>query len=175
MKKTMKIKCKTNYTLPSIIKKGDWIDLYVAEDVTISGPYATTLHRKKDVETNKRDVVFDYKLISLGVAMKLPSGFEAMVLPRSSTFRNFGITLVNSEGVIDESFSGNDDIWKFGALAFKDTTIPSGARIAQFRIQLSQKANFWQKLRWLLSSRIKIVKVDNLSDVNRGGIGSTGK
>lgn len=175
MKKTMKIKCKTNYTLPSIIKKGDWIDLYVAEDVTMSGPYATTLHRKKDVENNKRDVVFDYKLISLGVAMKLPSGFEAMVLPRSSTFRNFGITLVNSEGVIDESFCGNDDVWKFGALAFRDTTIPEGARIAQFRIQLSQKANFWQKLRWLLSSRIKIVKVDSLSDVNRGGIGSTGK
>lgn len=171
----MKIKCKTNYTLPSIIKKGDWIDLYVAEDVTMSGPYATTLHRKKDVENNKRDVVFDYKLISLGVAMKLPSGFEAMVLPRSSTFKNFGITLVNSEGVIDESFCGNDDVWKFGALAFKDTIISAGTRIAQFRIQLSQKANFWQKLKWLLSSRIKIVRVDSLSDVNRGGIGSTGK
>ena len=68
----------------------------------------------------------------------------------------------------------NNDEWKFNALAFRNTTINEGTRIAQFRIQLSQKATVWQKIKWLLSSGIKIVEVDHLNDENRGGIGSTG-
>ena len=72
------------------------------------------------------------------------------------------------------SYNGNDDIWKFGAICFKNVTIPEGARIAQFRIQLSQKANMWQKLRWLFSNKIRIKVVEDLGDNNRGGFGSTG-
>lgn len=172
----MKIKCKLydGATLPQIIKKGDWVDLYCPSDVKLNGPHATTLHRKKSVEENKRDVVFDSKLIDLNIAMKLPDGFEAVVLPRSSTFKNFGIMLTNSEGVIDNSYCGNSDTWKFGAIAFRNTIITKGSRIAQFRIQLSQKATIWQKIKWLFSSRLKIVQVDNLGNNNRGGIGSTG-
>lgn len=72
------------------------------------------------------------------------------------------------------SYNGNDDQWFFNAVALRDTTIPAYTRICQFRIQLSQKATFWQKVKWLFSSKIKFVEVDNLSNNNRGGFGSTG-
>ena len=72
------------------------------------------------------------------------------------------------------SYRGNKDEWKFPAVAIKDTTIKKGTRICQFRIQLSQKATIWQKIKWLFSNKIELVQVDNLSDNNRGGIGSTG-
>lgn len=148
-----------------IITKGDWIDLRAAEDVTFVAPH---------VNKSTKEVVFDSKLIKLGVAMKLPKGFEAMLLPRSGTFKAFHIICSNSEGVIDNSYSGNMDEWKFAAIAFAPTTIPEGARICQFRIQLSQKATMWQKLKWLFSSKIEVEWVDNLDDNNRGGFGSTG-
>jgi dUTP pyrophosphatase len=106
--------------------------------------------------------------------MKLPKGFEAIVAPRSSTFSKYKILQANSLGIIDSSYSGNEDEWKFPAIAFEDVAIDSNTRICQFRIQLSQKATVWQKLKWLLSSGIKIVEVDNLDDNNRGGFGSTG-
>lgn len=175
----LKIKVKRinkNLQLPKIIDKGDWIDLKCAETVTMSGPVYKPAKKvtKSDKTVIYREVVFDSALINLGIAMKLPKGFEAVALPRSSTFKNFGITLTNSEGVIDNSYCGNNDEWKFNALAFRNTTINEGTRIAQFRIQLSQKATVWQKIKWLLSSGIKIVEVDHLNDENRGGIGSTG-
>jgi len=174
----MKIKVRTyNTPMPEIIKKGDWIDLYTEEDVNMTGPFAETLHKRKsgDVVIKSRDVMFDNKMISLGVAMKLPKGFEVVVLPRSSTYKKWGIILANSQGVIDNSFCGNEDIWHFPAIALRKTSIPVGTRIAQFRIQLSQHATFWQKIKWLFSSKIKLVQVDNLSDNNRGGFGSTGE
>ena len=79
------------------IDKGEWIDLKNSETVEFSAPYANTLNGNR----TKRDVVFDYKLINLGFAMKLPKGFEAIVTPRSGTFKNFGIMMTNSQGVID--------------------------------------------------------------------------
>ena len=177
----MKIKIKVkrinkNIELPKIIDKGDWIDLRSSETVNMKAPQAGTLKRKSvnGVEESHRDVVFDTRLIGLGVAIKLPKGFEAMVLPRSGTFNNFGITLANSEGVIDQSYCGDNDEWKFKAIAFEETVITEGDRIGQFRIQLSQKATFWQKIKWLLSSGIKITEVENLDSIDRGGIGSTG-
>ena len=136
------------------ISKGDLIDLRAAE----------TVEMKKG----------DFKLIKLGVGMKLPDGYKANVYPRSSTYKNFGIILANSVGQIDNSYSGDSDEWKFPAIAIKDTTIKKGTRICQFRIQLSQKATIWQKIKWLFSNKIELVQVDNLSDNNRGGIGSTG-
>lgn len=158
---------------PQIIKKGDWIDLRAAEGVTIKGPYSNPLRRKQE-GVNVRDVVFNSALVSLGVAMELPKGYEAIVLPRSSTFSNFGIILANSQGIIDNSYNGNNDVWKFNAIAYRDTTICEGDRIAQFRIQLSQKATFWQKLKWLFTGCPKIEIVDSLDNKDRGGIGSTG-
>lgn len=175
----LKIKVKRlneNVELPKIIDKGDWVDLRSAETVTLKAPQAGVLKRTRvnGEEVSHRDVVFDSRLIKLGVAMKLPKGFEAIVLPRSSTYNNFRVILSNSEGVIDQPYCGDNDEWKFNAIAFRDTTINEGDRICQFRIQLSQKANMWQKLKWLFSSGVKIVEVNNLNSKSRGGLGSTG-
>lgn len=162
--------------LPEIIDKGDWIDLTVPYDVSFNAP---SVIQKKDKATGKwekeRWVKFDSKLIDFNIAMKLPAGFEAHVLPRSSTYLKYGVILCNSHGIIDNSYSGNDDTWKFGAIALRESKIKRGKRIAQFRIQLSQRATFWQKLKWLLSSKIKLVEVDDLCSKSRGGIGSTGE
>lgn len=158
---------------PEIINQGDWIDLRAAEDTFIQGPYSNPLRSKKE-GVNVRSVVINSAVISLGVAMELPKGYEAVVLPRSSAPGNFGVILANSQGVIDNSFNGDNDVWRFNAIALRDTTIHKGDRIAQFRIQLSQKASFWQKLKWLFSGCPKIEIVDTLGNEDRGGMGSTG-
>lgn len=176
MKLKIKVKYLKPFTLIEVSPKGEWIDLRAAEDIVLKAPQAKTLkkHKVNGVEEAHRDVVFDSKLIPLGVAIKLPEGFEAVVLPRSSTFKRFGITMTNNQGVIDSSYCGDNDEWKFPAVAFRDTEINAGNRICQFKIQLSQKASMWQKLKWLLSSGVKIVEVESLDNNNRGGFGSTG-
>lgn len=178
-KMKLKIKVKRinkNIPLPEVIEKGDRVDLRASKSVIFTAPQSGTLKRHKinGIETPHRDVDFHYALIPLGVAIQLPKGFEAVVHPRSSTFKNFGIILANSEGVIDNSYCGNNDEWKFGAIAFRNVIINEGDRICQFRIQLSQKATFWQKIKWLLSSGVKIVEVNELGNPDREGIGSTG-
>lgn len=123
------------------IEQGDWIDLRTAESITL----------KKG----------EYALIPLGVGMKLPDGYEAIVAPRSSTFKNFGIIETNSIGIIDNSYSGDADEWKFPAYALRDTTINFDERICQFRIQKRMP-------------KLTITEVEELDEVSRGGIGSTG-
>lgn len=122
--------------------KSDWIDLRAAEDVTL----------------NKGD----FKLISLGVSMELPAGYEAHIVPRSSTFKNFGIIQTNHQAVIDESYKGDNDIWKYPVYALRDTVIHKNDRICQFRIMKKQPV-------------IKFIEVDSLDNDDRGGFGSTGK
>ena len=122
------------------ISIGDWIDLRTAEDITLEQG--------------------ELKLISLGVSMKLPEGYEANIVPRSSTAKKYKILQANHYGVIDNSYSGNDDIWKFSAIAIRDTTIKANSRICQFRLNR-------------IAAPIKFVEVDSLDDVNRGGFGST--
>lgn len=177
----MKLKIKVrrlnkNINLPEVIGEGDFIDLRAAESVTMHAPQAGTLKRHKvnGKEKSHRDVEFDFKLIGLGVAMQLPKGFIAVPVPRSSTFKKYGITQANSFGVIDQSYCGNNDEWKFPAIAYRDTTIPEGERICQYEIRLSQKATVWQKLKWLFSSGIEIVEVESLDGTDRGGFGTTG-
>lgn len=104
----------------------------------------------------------EYYLIPLGVGMILPYGYEAHVLPRSSTPSKFGIILANSMGIIDNSYSGDNDEWKFPAIAIRDTMIEKGDRIAQFRIMKNQP-------------RIDFERVLHLNKKSRGGIGSTGR
>ena len=168
----MKILCKifNKNCIPYSHKAGEWIDLKAAETVQLTSPIANTLYGKR----NKRDVEFDYQMIPLGIGMKLPEGFEAHILPRSGTFKNFGILLVNSQGVIDSSYSGPNDQWKFPALAIKDITINEGDRICQFRIMPSQKATIWQKIKWLFTNKIEFEFVDDYDGEDRGGFGSTG-
>lgn len=151
--------------LPEIIAKGDWIDLRCAKKTTLIGPM-----KQKDSNV----VTFNNTLIPLGLAMKLPDGYEAVVAPRSSTYKHYGIVQSNSMGIIDNTYCGNNDEWMFPAIAFKKTTIPEGDRICQFRIQLSQKATVWQKIKWLFSGSIKIEVVEDLNEVDRNGFGSTG-
>ena len=175
----LKIKVKRinkNIPLPEVIDKGDWIDLRAAETVTLNAPQANILKRYKvkGVEERHRDVEFDSRLIRLGVAIQLPKGFEAVVVPRSSTYKKFHIIQANHIGVIDNSYCGDNDEWKFPAIALKDTVINEGDRICQFRIQLSQKATMWQKLKWLFSSGIRIVEVESLGEADRGGFCTTG-
>lgn len=171
----MKIKIleKTPGCMPMEFKVGDWIDVCTAEDVTLKGPHALHKHKKKDgsyVE-RYRDVVFDTALINLGFCMKLPKGYEAILTVRSSTPKKWGIMQLNSIGVIDNLYCGNNDEWKLAAIAYRDTKIPKGTRIAQLRIQLSQKATLWQKLKWLFSSTIVFERVKSLEEESRGGFG----
>ena len=161
MKLKIKVREITEGCMPEINPKGEWVDLRAAETIELKTPCR---------RTDGNSVIY----IPLGVAMELPKGFEALILPRSSTAKNFNMICANSEGVIDYMYKGNDDEWKFPAISLKAGTIEKGNRICQFRIQLSQKATMLQKLKWLFSSGIKLVKVDELSNVNRAGLGSTG-
>ena len=149
----------------NIIKKGDWIDLRAAETVEFADP--------KYIYKDKK-VVFDSKVVKLGVAMKLPGGLEAIVVARSGLYKVHPVLVRNSMGVIDNSYSGNTDEWKLPLIAMGATTIKQGERVCQFRVQLSQRATMMQKIKWLFASSIKIKWVDNLDEVDRGGFGSTG-
>lgn len=124
------------------IEGGDWLDLRAAEDVEMKAG--------------------EYKMIPLGVAMELPKGYEALVAPRSSTFRKYGVLLANSIGIIDESYKGDNDEWNFLAYAVRDTVIPKNERICQFRIIEHQPS-------------VALVEVETLGNPDRGGIGSTGR
>lgn len=101
-------------------------------------------------------------MIPLGIAMELPEGYEALVAPRSSTFRKYGVLLANSIGIIDESYKGDNDEWNYLAYAIRDTFIPKNERICQFRIIRHQPS-------------VALVEVDTLGNPDRGGIGSTGR
>lgn len=121
--------------------KGDWVDLRAAEDIIMEAG--------------------DFRLIPLGVAMELPEGYEAHIVPRSSTYKKWHIIQANHMGVVDHSYCGNNDQWMFPAIALVDTTIRRGDRICQFRIMENQpKLNF--------------IAVNELEGADRGGFGSTG-
>ena len=139
---TIKVKYLPGATSLEQVSIGDWIDLYVYEDTAL--------------DLNER------KYINLGIAMELPKGYEAIMAPRSSTYKNWGIIQTNSIGVIDSSYCGDDDIRMFPALELvKPIIIPAGTRICQFRIQKIQPT-------------INFVSVDTLGNKIRGGLGSTG-
>ncbi len=135
--------------------KGDWIDL----------------RSRVDLEPG-HNLIY----IPLGVAMKLPRGYEAIVAPRSSTFTNYGFIMPNSIGVIDNTYCGDSDEWLCPALFLGEarSSITKSDRVCQFRIQLSQHATKWQKIKWMFSGKIKFIPVENLSKNSRGGFGSTG-
>lgn len=157
MKAIIKIKMLADIERPRVIDKGEWIDLRCAEDTEVSRTKVTN--------------------IPLGVAMKLPDGYEAVVVSRSSTAKNFGIYNPNALGIIDNSYSGDADEWKYPAITVRhiNESIYKNDRICQFRIQLSQKATMWQRIKWLFTSGVKLEFVESLGGKSRGGFGSTGK
>ena len=122
--------------------KSDWVDLRAAESVDLKQG--------------------EFKLIPLGIAMELPKGYEAHIVPRSSTFKNFGIIQPNHQGVVDCSDCGDNDQWFMPALAMRDTHIECNDRICQFRIVENQP-------------KIEFCEVESLGNSDRGGFGSTGK
>ncbi len=122
--------------------KSDWIDLRAAERVEL----------KKG----------EFRLIPLGVAMELPKGYEAHILPRSSAFKNYGILQPNSMGVVDNTYCGPDDQWHMPIYATRDAVIEKGERIAQFRIMENQPP-------------LSFIESDLAGNKTRGGFGSTGK
>lgn len=141
---TIKIKYFTEEIdkLTYIDGKSDWIDLRASETVELKAG--------------------EFKLIPLGVAMELPKGYEAHVVPRSSTFKNYGVLQVNSCGIIDGSYCGDEDMWRMPVYATRDTVIRKNDRICQFRIVENQP-------------KIEFQQVASLENENRGGFGSTGK
>lgn len=141
---TLKIKIKYQEGVEPLgkIKKGDLIDLAASD---------TVIMRKGD-----------YRMIPLGVAMELPQGYFAKVYPRSSTYKKHGVIMANSVGIVDNSYKGDSDIWKFPTIAMRDTCIVAGTRIAQFEVcQVPEKIEF--------------ERVEHLGNAERGGFGSTGK
>lgn len=138
----IKIKYLRDISAIKAAKGGDWCDLRAGETVEMKAG--------------------EYAMIPLGVAMELPAGYEALVAPRSSTFRKYGIILVNSIGIIDESYCGDNDEWNFLAFAVRDTIIPKNERICQFRIIEHQPS-------------VSFDEVETLGNPDRGGIGSTGR
>lgn len=179
MKQTILIRrINQNIELPSVIAKGEWIDLRASETMRFKAPQSGTLKTRNvnGQEEKYRNVSFDLQVMPLGVAMQLPKGYEAIMSARSSLPKGFGAFLGNGIGVIDFLYSGNNDEWKAVLIALRDTTVKEGERICQFRIQLSQKATVWQKIKWLFSSGIELKEVDELpSKKDRLGLGSTGK
>ena len=121
--------------------KSDWIDLRAAENVSLKAG--------------------DFTLVSFGISIKIPEGYEAHVVPRSSTFKNFGILQANSYGVIDSSYGGENDIWRMPVYVVRDTKIHVNDRIAQFRIMENQP-------------QIVFEEVERMEGKDRGGFGSTG-
>ena len=176
MKLKIKVKILTQGCMPVLNNVGDWIDLRSAVDMEIPAPQSDVLKRKtiEGERVGYRNIEIPTYYIPLGVAMQLPKGFEAIIDSRSSGPDKMGLFIPNGQGVVDNSYSGNKDEWNYICSPMKATSIKKGDRICQFRIQLSQKATMWQKLKWLFSSGIELVQVDDLGDNNRGGLGSTG-
>lgn len=142
----MSLTIKIKYLDPDMpriteIEKGDWIDLYTREDIPITTGIQT--------------------LINLGVIIQLPEGYEAILAPRSSTFKKFGVLQTNSIGVIDNSYRGPDDVWMMPVFGTRDIVIPKHTRIAQFRIIENQP-------------KVNIVEINDINEESRGGFGSTG-
>lgn len=139
---TIRIKYHNDILPIDMFENGDWIDLRAAEDIEMKAG--------------------DFRLISLGVSMQLPEGYEAHIVPRSSTYKHWGIIQANHMGVVDNSYCGDNDIWKFPAIAIRDTQIYKNDRICQFRIVKKQP-------------EFEFEEVDYLNNDDRGGFGSSGR
>lgn len=136
------VKYHTNGIKPlEQVEESDWIDLRTANEERLDAG--------------------DFKLLSLGVSIQLPPNCEAIVIPRSSTFKKWGILQANSCGLIDESYCGDNDVWMFPAMATEDIVIPANTRLCQFRVQKKM-------------GTVEFKTVDQLNNEDRGGFGSTG-
>jgi dUTP pyrophosphatase len=140
-KERIKVKYKENSPELTQTDKGGCIDLYNYNDLTL-----------------KRG---EFGFIDFGIAIELPQGYDAIILPRSSTFKKYGLLLTNSAGYIDNSYNGDNDYWLGCVYATRDIQIPAGTRCFQFRLVKTQPS-------------LQIVSVDSLGNEDRSGFGSSG-
>lgn len=155
MKAKIKVKLLNPACKPVITAKGDWIDL--KSSLTKMCPA-----RK-------------YVLVPLGVCIQLPAGYEAIIASRSSIYTKRFAYNPSAIGIIDNSYCGDNDEWKWLEYCCNEMDLQQGDRLCQFRIQLSQKATLWQRIKWLFTSGVELVFVDKLDNQDRGGFGTTGK
>lgn len=141
MAETIQIKYRPGAAHLEMTEQGDWCDLYTYQDIT--------LH------------IGEFTIIPLGFSAKLPEGYEANIVPRSSTFKRWGVIQTNHFAVIDESYCGNDDEWGYPVYATRNVTIPAGTRLCQFRINKKQPTLIFEE-------------VEDLHEKSRGGFGSSG-
>ncbi len=151
----IKVKLHNGQEELQVLAKGEWIDLRVPKAMTLP-------------VNSSGNFRLDY-------SMEIPKGYEAIIAPRSSTFYHYSIIMTNSIGVIDSSYCGDDDVWRFPFHCIREANIAKGDRVCQFRLQLSQKATVWQKVKWLFTSKIEFEYVDSLGGENRNGLGSSGR
>lgn len=155
----MKLKIKYHNQNCKLEQYGNWIDL------------------KSSITTKIKK--FENKLIPLGISMKLPKFYQANIVPRSSTYKKFGLIQANHYGVVDgpdnksDGYSGDNDIWMFNSIALINTEVNEGDRICQFEIRPTLNAPWYVKLKWLFVNKIKFIEVETLNSKNRGGFGST--
>lgn len=167
----IKIKLYEGAKIP-VSKKGGWFDIFMPSAGCLAGPIANRLSKKKTV----RNVEFYPQMVSLGFALEMPKGWEAIIAPRSSAYRDFGCGNTNFIGIVEDTYCGDNDIWKAHMKSDKNTSWKAGERLFQFRFQLSQKATVWQKIKYLFwNGKIEFVVVNSLGNADRGGFGSTGK
>jgi len=137
-----------------VIEKGEWVDLSLAESISLGKG--------------------EFVLASFGVRMQLPPEYEAWIIPRSSTFLKYKVMQANSVGLIDSTYAGKNDVWKFPAIAMETTNIQKGIRVCQFRIMPSMKASSRTKKEWLEYDGVEFVE-EEWDAEDRGGFGSTGE
>ena len=139
----------------NMTEKGDWIDIKATKDYDLKAG--------------------ESEFIDLGVAMNLPSNYEAWLVPRSGTFKKYGLIQTNGTGIIDNSYSGNNDIWMMPVYATRDTHVAKGERLCQFRLVERMSVNFSPFRISQSHCDLYIVETDQLDDIDRGGFGSSGR
>ena len=159
MKLKIKVKVLTEGCMPKLNKKGDWIDLRAAQDVELRAAQSGTL--KQENNGKYRNITIPVTYIPLGVAIQLPKGFEAIVASRSGSPKKLKLFIPSGIGVIDNSYCGDSDMWKYPVYAMRDTEIHVNDRICQFRIIRNQPT-------------IEFEEVDHLDGKDGGGFGSSG-
>lgn len=138
----IKIKYVTDIKPIEVSENGDWIDLRAGKTIELEP--------------------FEFAYIPLGVCMEIPKGYTAIIAPRSSTYKKWGIIQVNSIGIIDESYNGDNDQWCLPVVALRTTKIYKNDRICQFRL-------------FKKTETIDFTRVQELGNKDRGGLGSTGR
>lgn len=162
--KKVKIKKVRNNTIIPQSKNGNWFDCYISKISVVQNIGRLDWNEVNEQSVDKGAVVYkpgDVVVVYLGFATELGEGYEAHLIPRSSTFTNYGLLLTNSMGLIDSTYCGDNDEWKAVFYATRSGVLRVGERVVQMTIEKTNKFD--------------LVEVEHLGNEDRGGYGSTGK